>query len=103
MFQTTIKIILAALFILCLFQMPYGYYEVTRFIGMLGFALLAYYSYQQNKKTEVIIYIALALLFQPFLKVALGRTIWNITDVIVSVGLIVSIFVNSKNEETHTN
>ncbi len=73
--------------------MPYGYYEATRFIGMLGFALLAYYNYQQNKKIEVIIYIALALLFQPIIKVALGRTIWNITDVIVSVGLIISIFV----------
>jgi hypothetical protein len=77
--------------------MPYGYYEAVRFIGMLGFALLAYYSYQQNKKTEVIIYIALALLFQPFIKVALGRTIWNITDVIVSVGLIISTFVKPVN------
>ena len=73
--------------------MPYGYYRAVRFIGMLGFALLAYYSNQQNKKTEVIIYVALALLFQPFIKVALGRTIWNVTDVIVSVGLIISIFV----------
>ena len=76
--------------------MPYGYYEAVRFIGMLGFALLAYFSYQQNKKTEVIIYLALALLFQPFIKVALGRTIWNIADVIVSVGLIISIFVKDK-------
>ncbi|MEO6812330.1 MAG: DUF6804 family protein [Ginsengibacter sp.] len=93
MIHHSIKIILTILFLLCLFRMPYGYYEATRFIGMLGFALLAYYSYQQNKKTEVIIYIALALLFQPFIKVALGKTIWNITDVIVSVGLIISIFV----------
>ena len=76
--------------------MPYGYYQVVRFIGMLGFALLAYYSYDDNKKVEVIIYIVLALLFQPFLKVALGRTIWNVVDVIVSAGLIVSVFLNSK-------
>ena len=82
--------------------MPYGYYEATRFIGMLGFALLAYYSNEENKNTEAIIYIALALLFQPFIKVALGRTIWNITDVIVSVGLIISIFVKPKNEDTPT-
>jgi hypothetical protein len=97
MLQTTIKVILATLFMLCLFHMPYGYYQATRFIGMLGFALLAYYSYQQNKKTAIIIYVALALLFQPFIKVALGRTIWNITDVIVSVGLIISIFVKPVN------
>jgi len=77
--------------------MPYGYYEAVRFIGMLGFALLAYYSNQQNKKAEVIICIALALLFQPFIKIALGRTIWNTTDVIVSIGLIVSIFLMPAN------
>ena len=96
MLKAIIKIILSILFFLCLLHMPYGYYQAIRFVGMLGFALLAYYSYKDNKKVELIIYIALALLFQPFLKVALGRTIWNVVDVIVSAGLIVSIFLNSK-------
>ena len=78
--------------------MPYGYYQFARFIGMLAFALLAYCSFRQYQSvtTEVIIYVALALLFQPFVKVALGRNIWNITDVILSVGLIISIFVKDK-------
>jgi hypothetical protein len=70
--------------------------QADRFVGMLGFALLAYFSYEDNKKVEVIIYISLALLFQPFLKVALGRTIWNVVDVIVSAGLIISLFVKPK-------
>lgn len=30
-----------------------------------------------------------ALLFQPFVKVALGRTMWNVVDVVVAIGLIV--------------
>jgi len=95
MYQSIIKIILSILFLLCLFHMPYGYYEFARFVGMLGFALLAYYDYQKNQiiNSGAIIYIALALLFQPFIKVALGRTIWNVVDVIVSVGLIISIFI----------
>jgi hypothetical protein len=76
--------------------MPYGYYQAVRFIGMLGFILLAYFSNLQNDKIEVIIYIALALLFQPFFKIALGRTIWNIVDVIVGVSLIASIFIKPK-------
>lgn len=66
------------------------------FIGMLGFILLAYFSNQENNKIEAIIYIALALLFQPFVKVALGRTVWNIVDVIVSTTLIISLFVKTK-------
>jgi hypothetical protein len=36
------------------------------------------------------IYGALAILFQPFFKLALGRELWNILDVIVGIGLIFS-------------
>ena len=96
MLQIIIKIILSIIFLLCLLPLPYGYYQAVRFIGMLGFILLAYFSNQQNYKVEAIIYIALALLFQPFIKVALGRTVWNIVDMIVSVGLIISLFVKPK-------
>ena len=96
---TILKIILSILFIICLFKMPYGYYQFTRFIGMAGFLLLAFFNYERNKSlnSTVIIYLALALLFQPFIKVALGKTIWNIVDVVVSVGLIISIFWKSGN------
>ena len=98
MINNGIKLILAILLILCLFHMTYGYYQAIRYIGMLAFALLAYFSYQHDQKVNagVIIYLALALLFQPFIKVALGRTIWNVVDVIVSVGLLISIFIKPK-------
>ena len=76
--------------------MPYSYYQAVRFVGLLGFALLAYFSYEENKKVELIVYAALALLFQPLIKIALGRTVWNIVDVIVSAVLIISLFVTPK-------
>jgi hypothetical protein len=38
----------------------------------------------------------LALLFQPFFKIALGRQIWNIVDVVVGIGLLISIFMKPK-------
>jgi hypothetical protein len=96
--EIILKTILSILFLLCLLKMPYGYYEATRFIGMLGFMLLAYFNYERNKilNLTVIIYLALALLFQPFIKIALGRTIWNIVDIVLSLGLIISIFWESK-------
>lgn len=96
MFQTIIKIFLSIIFLLCLLPMPYGYYQAVRFAGLVGFSLLAYFSYQQNKMPEIIVYIALALLFQPFIKIALGRTIWNIMDVVVSIGLLLSIYLTPK-------
>lgn len=76
--------------------MPYGFFQAVRFAGMVGFALLAYFSYQQKQNATVIIYIALALLFQPFIKLVLGRTVWNIVDVIVAAGLIISLFLKPK-------
>lgn len=91
-----LKIILAILFFLCLADMPYGFYQFVRFAGLIGFAILAYQANQQGRHTEMIIYGGLALLFQPFFKIALGREIWNIVDMVVGIGLIISIFMKQK-------
>lgn len=95
-----IKVLLVVLLLVCLLDMPYGYYQAVRFVGLVGFSLLAYFSYEQKKNVEVIIYVALALLFQPFAKVALGRTIWNVVDVVVAMamGLIGSFLVRRRIE-----
>lgn len=87
-----INIILAVLLLLCLAPMPYGYYQLVRFISMVIFVVMAYRYWNQEKKGLAVTFGALALLFQPIFKVALGRTIWNIVDVIVAVGLIVLFF-----------
>lgn len=89
-----IKIILAGLFLMCLMDMPYGYFQFVRFSALVGFVILAYKANDQNKLVEMIIYIALAILFQPLFKIALGRKIWNIVDVVIAVGLIASLFFN---------
>ena len=72
--------------------MPYGYYQFIRFSAMIGFAYLAFLANNQNNRNSVFIYVGLALLFQPLVKIALGRTIWNIVDVIVGICLIISLF-----------
>ena len=88
-----VKVTLTLLFFLCLLNMPYGYYELVRFLALAGFGFLAYKASQKDKSEQVFIYIALALLFQPFYKIALGREIWNMVDVVVGIGLIISIFI----------
>lgn len=92
------KIVLAILFFLCLADMPYGFYQFVRFAGLIGFAILAYQANQHGRQTEMIIYGGLALLFQPFIKIALGRQMWNIVDVVVGLGLLASIFLKPKTE-----
>jgi len=94
-----IKIILSALFLICLLDMPYGYFQIVRFSALLGFAILAYLSYEQKNPILIIVYIALAILMQPLIKISLGRTIWNIIDVVLAVFLISSIFFKNKTYE----
>ena len=94
-----LKIALAILLLLCLLNMPFGYYQLVRYLAMIVFVYLAYRSHEQGQETEVFIFIALAFLFQPFIKIALGRQIWNIVDVFVGLGLIVSVFIKLRGVE----
>ena len=50
--------------------MPYGYYQFVRFAGLVGFTILAYKAQEQGRQTEMIVCAGLALLFQPFFKIA---------------------------------
>lgn len=88
--------LLAAAMLLCLAPMPYGYYILIRFVSMVVFAVMAYELWQKERKELAFAFGALALLFQPIIKIALGRTVWNVVDVIVAIGLIIFIFTDNR-------
>lgn len=48
------------------------------------------------------VFVILALLFQPIYKLALGRTTWNIVDIIVAAFLIILFFVERRLEKATT-
>ena len=83
-----IYLILAALMLLCLAPMPYGYFQLVRFVAMVAFGMMAYRYYVNDKAVATTVFCVLALLFQPIYKIALGRAIWNVVDVLVAVLLI---------------
>ena len=89
--EKIIKIVLAVLLLTCLLDMPYGYFQLVRFIAMVGFAISAFSASQKKDQTELIVCVVLAVLFQPLFKISLGRTIWNIVDVVVAIGLLLSL------------
>ena len=96
MVEKIIKIILSALLFVCLAKMPYGYYQFVRFIALIGFAYLSYKNIEEGNKLLSYFFAALAILFQPLLKIDLGRNIWNIVDVVVGAGLIFSLFQKTR-------
>jgi len=95
----TIKIVLTVIFIGCLFDWSYGYYQLVRFLGMVGFGILAYDNYEKNK-SWFIIWLSSAILINPIFKIALGRELWNIIDIIWAILLIASIFIERRSNET---
>lgn len=94
-----LKLIIAIMLILCLADMPYGFYELVRFASAGAFIYLSY-DYFKNKRDGLgFLFAGLALLFQPFFKVALGRVLWNIIDIVVAVALIFLIVRAFKKEQ----
>lgn len=89
-------IILALMLFVCLLPMPYGYYVLVRFVAMTAFAWVSYDFYLRDNKPLAFIFASLALLFQPFAKIALGRTMWNVVDVVIGLLLMGLFFYERK-------
>lgn len=89
-------ILTAVLMVACLLDMPYGYYTFVRFVAMVVFAIMALKCFFSDKNEWAIFFTASALLFQPFMKVALGRTMWNVVDVIEALVLIVFVIKHKR-------
>ena len=101
-----VYLIVAAFMLLCLAPMPYGYFQFVRLVATIVFGVMAFRYFQ--KRMEWLAYTCgtLVLLFQPFYKIALGRTVWNIVDVIVAIGLLILFFYEWRkgdgNKEIHS-
>ena len=72
---------------------------LVRFVMMVACGWMAYQYYLRQKTVGTWVFGILALLFQPMYKIALGRTVWNIVDVIVAIFFIVLFFFERKREK----
>lgn len=80
--------VIAALLLACLLDMPYGYYVFVRLVASVAFCFFAYMSYEKDEMYFVVLFLVLAILFQPVIKIPLGRPLWNLVDVVVAIMLI---------------
>ena len=98
--EKTIKIGLAVLFLGCLAEMPYGYYQLVRFLGMIGFGILAFNENEKGNNGLFIFWLLSAILINPIFKISLGRELWNTIDVIWAVILMGSLFFRNADQQT---
>jgi len=89
--KISVKIIISILFVVCLIKMPYGYFQLVRFIGMVSFIWFAYLDNEKNDKSLVILWVCSAILINPIIKLPLGRTIWNIVDIVWALILLATL------------
>ena len=70
---------------------------------MTGFIWLACIDNSRHDKTLMIVWICSAVIINPIIKVALGRSIWNFVDVIWALVLILTIIKDVKEGKTTAN
>ena len=88
------RLITALLSFLSLLNLSIGYYKFLRWVVFLTSLYSVFISYNNNHKINFSIWLfgLIAILFNPFFPFYLGKEIWRITDLIVGIIFILSIF-----------
>lgn len=86
--QQKIQVTGAAVLLLCVLPLPYGFFMLVRVAMTIIGGYLAYKYYEEDNTTLALTFCGIVLLFQPFFKIALGRELWLIVDIIVAIFLL---------------
>lgn len=90
-------IVLIPLLLLCLLDMPYGYFMLVRWSTMLILGYVGWKLYTSNKVEFAYLFFGIAILFNPIIKIALGRFLWNVVDVLLAAFLILYMIKEKNN------
>lgn len=85
--NVSILILLIILLLMALLPLPYGYYILLRFAVFFGLI----YEIIKNKKLNqdtIYIFIVIAVLYNPIIRMPLGRVIWVIVNILTAIYLI---------------
>ena len=77
-------LILIILLLLAILTLPYGYYILFRFIVCVGVIRELFLAPSNNTDTTISL-VAIAVLYNPIIKMALGRPIWTIVNIITAL------------------
>lgn len=95
----TVIYITAVLLILGAAPLPYGYYMLLRILGTGVFIWAALISYERKNTVLPWIYVFLAIIFNPLIKIYLPKELWVTID--VGAGLLL-LCTKTKIEQTES-
>jgi hypothetical protein len=74
--------------LLALAPVPYGYYSLLRLITTALFAWAVVESHRRGEENLPWAFVALTLLFNPFINIHFSRGVWNVIDVCAAIFLL---------------
>lgn len=89
--KNLISLSLSFLLFLCIFPMPYWYYQLVKIFASAGFAYFAYQAYKAKDEFFQLAFALFAIVFFPLFKISFGRSGWLIVDLLAAALLLFSI------------
>jgi hypothetical protein len=70
-------------------------------MAKIKFKINSLLKYTTNQKSQpwFILWVSSSIFINPFLKIALGREIWNLVNIVWVILLIISFYIDRKNVE----
>jgi len=66
-------------------EWPYGYYTFLRWITCIASILVAFQAFEKNIDWAKIVFIIIAILFNPLAPICLSRSTWIPIDIITAI------------------
>ncbi|MCX7611738.1 MAG: hypothetical protein N2043_09155 [Ignavibacterium sp.] len=79
------RIIAAAMLLLAIANLPYGYYRFLRIAVTLIAGVNAYVEYKKDNQVLLIIFLGIAILFNPIFPIYFSRGTWMPIDLIIGI------------------
>lgn len=76
--------------VLAVLPRPYGYYTLLRLIAFGVFAWAAYISFERHDKILPWIFVVLALVYNPIIKVYFPKEIWTVINLLSAAFLVLN-------------
>ncbi len=92
------RLIASVLLFLAVANLPYGYYRFLRIVITLIAGVNAYNSYKKEKHILFIVFLGIAILFNPIIPIYLSKDIWIPIDVIAGLFFGVLSFIKMKDK-----
>ena len=72
-------------------EWPYGYYTLLRWITCIASILVVFQAFEKNIDWAKVLFIVIAILFNPLAPIYLSRSIWIPLDIITAILFIFAI------------